>query len=306
MVTSTAHELVDRFLDHLRSARDFSEHTQRGYAGDLAGFLDFLERRGETAAFPGGLTRTTVRAYLVALVEEGYSKRSAARKLSSLRSFFGYLLRTALLKSNPADGVRAPRLEKPLPRFLEVEEVGRLLAAAAGGDLWSLRDRAILETLYGAGLRVSELVGLDEGDLDLSGGLVHARGKGRKERLTPLGASATAALQRYLGSRRTWALGRLPPAAGRPPVFINRHGERLDVRSVRRLLDKYRAVAGIAHEISPHTLRHSFATHLLDRGADLRIVQDLLGHASLASTQVYTHLTAERLKAAYEKAHPRA
>ncbi len=300
MVTSAAHEHVDRFLEHLKSARDFSVHTQRGYAVDLAGFLDFLERRGETASFPTGLTRTTVRAYLVALCEEGYSKRSAARKLSSLRSFFNYLVSRSVIPSNPADGVRAPKLEKPLPKFLQVDEVGRLLDAAGGGDLWGLRDRAIIETLYGAGLRVSELVSIDEVDLDLGNGLVHAKGKGRKERLSPLGRSAAEALGKYLDARRRWG------AARGPAAFVNRRGERLDVRSIRRLLAKYQARAGLGRRISPHVLRHSFATHLLDRGADLRVVQDLLGHASLASTQIYTHLTAERLKTAYEAAHPRA
>ncbi len=275
-------------------------HTQRGYAVDLAGFLDFLERRGETAAFPAGLTRTTVRAYLVALCEEGYSKRSAARKLSSLRSFFNHLVSRNVLKSNPADGVRAPKLDKPLPKFLQVDEVGRLLGAAGGNDLWGLRDRAILETLYGAGLRVSELVSIDEADLDLGNGLVHAKGKGRKERLSPLGRTAVETVARFLEAKRRWGAARSPAA------FVNRRGERLDVRSIRRLLAKYQARAGLGRRISPHVLRHSFATHLLDRGADLRVVQDLLGHASLASTQVYTHLTAERLKTAYEAAHPRA
>jgi integrase/recombinase XerC len=300
MVSSAAHDFVGRFLEHLRGARDFSVHTQRGYAVDLAGFLDFLDRRGEITAFPAGLSRTTVRAYLVALAEQGYSKRSAARKLSSLRSFFNYLVAQSAIGANPAEGVRAPKLDKPLPRFLEVNEVGRLLESAGGKDLWGLRDRGILETLYGAGLRVSELVSIDEGDLDLTAGLVHARGKGRKERLAPLGRSAAEILRRYLDAKH--ASGHAAVAA----AFINRRGERLDVRSIRRLLDKYQARAGLGHPISPHTLRHSFATHLLDRGADLRVVQDLLGHASLASTQIYTHLTAERLKTAYEAAHPRA
>jgi len=300
MVTSAAQEQVNRFLEHLKGARDFSVHTQRGYRVDLAGFLDFLERRGETASFPAGLTRTTVRAYLVALAEQGYSKRSAARKLSSLRSFLNYLVGAGALGANPAEGVRAPKLDKPLPRFLEVGEVLRLLEAAGGQDLWSLRDRAILETLYGAGLRVSELVSIDENDLDLAGGLVHAKGKGRKERLSPLGRSAAEALGRYLAAKRRRG------AAPGPAAFVNHRGARLDVRSIRRLLAKYQARAGLPRPISPHVLRHSFATHLLDRGADLRVVQDLLGHASLASTQIYTHLTAERLKTAYEAAHPRA
>ena len=297
-----AHELVDKFLDHLRDARNASVHTQRSYAVDLNGFMDFLTRRDELAGFPACATRTTVRAYVVALTEEGYSKRSSARKLSSLRSFFAFLVRIGKLEANPAEGVRAPKLDRPLPKFMEVDEVARLMAAADGSNLWGLRDRAILETLYGAGLRVSELVSINEGDLDLSGGLVIARGKGRKERLAPLGRAAIAGLARYLAVKHRAGMN----GGGAIPAFINRRGERLDVRSIRRLLGKYLAKAGLSSKASPHTLRHSFATHLLDRGADLRVVQDLLGHASLASTQIYTHLTADRLKTAYDKAHPRA
>jgi integrase/recombinase XerC len=297
-----AHQMVDRYLEHLQVSRNASVHTQRSYAVDLNGFLDFLQRRDELDLFPGILTRTTVRAYVVALTEQGYSKRSTARKLSSLRSFFNFLVRSGALESNPADGVRAPKLDRPLPRFLEVEEIDRLMSAASGTDLWGLRDRAILETLYGAGLRVSELVAIDENDLELGSGLVRARGKGRKERLAPLGRAAVGAIARYLQAKHRAGLN----GGGARPCFVNRRGERLDVRSIRRMLDKYLARAGLPGGVSPHTLRHSFATHLLDHGADVRVVQDLLGHASLASTQVYTHLTTERLKAAYEAAHPRA
>ncbi len=297
-----AKALVDRYLEHLRATRNSSVHTRRSYAADLSGFTDFLDRRGELGSFPADLSRTTVRAYVVALTEEGYSKRSTARKLSSLRSFFNYLVRAGELESNPAEGVRAPKLDRPLPRFLEVEEVERLMAAASGPDLWGLRDRAILETLYGAGLRVSELVAVNVNDLDFSAGLVRAQGKGRKERLAPLGRAAMQCLAKYITALHRAGLN----GGGPRPCFINRRGERLDVRSIRRLLDKYLARAGLPHRVSPHTLRHSFATHLLDRGADIRVVQDLLGHASLASTQVYTHLTTERLKAAYDAAHPRA
>ena len=302
MRTTGVNELVDKYLEHLRVNRNCSGHTLRSYAADLAGLLDFLDRRGEMEAFPRGFSRTTVRAYVVALAEQGYSKRSSARKLSSLRSFFNFLVRAGVLESNPAEGVRAPKLDKPLPRFLEIEEVEKLMAAAGGTGLWGLRDRAILETLYGAGLRVSELVSIDENDLDLAAGMVRARGKGRKERLAPLGRAAIEALKRYLEAKHRAGLN----GGGARPCFTNRRGERLDVRSIRRLLEKYLARAGMAHRASPHTLRHSFATHLLDRGADIRVVQDLLGHASLASTQVYTHLTTERLKTAYDAAHPRA
>lgn len=297
-----ANTLVDNYLEHLRLTRNSSVHTQRSYAADLNGFVDFLERREELGSFPAGLSRTTVRAYIVALTEEGYSKRSTARKLSSLRSFFSFLVRCEEIDSNPAEGVRAPKLDRPLPKFLEVEEIERLMAAASGTDIWGLRDRAILETLYGAGLRVSELVLINENDLDFSAGLVRAQGKGRKERLAPLGRASMQCLGKYIAAKHRAGLN----GGGPRPCFINRRGERLDVRSIRRLLDKYLARSGLPHRASPHTLRHSFATHLLDRGADIRVVQDLLGHASLASTQIYTHLTTERLKAAYDAAHPRA
>jgi integrase/recombinase XerC len=297
-----AFDLVEKYLDHLRGGRNAASHTCRNYAVDLEGFMDFMRRRGELDGIPGNINRTTVRAYIVALNEEGYSKRSTARKLSSLRSFLAFLVRAGVLDSNPAEGVRAPKLDKPLPRFLEVTEVERLMLSANGSDIWGLRDRAVLETLYGAGLRVSELVSTDEGDLDLSTGVLRAQGKGRKERLAPLGRSACLALSRYLEARHRLGLN----GGGGSPCFINRRGERLDVRSIRRLLVKYLRKAGLSQKISPHTLRHSFATHLLDRGADIRVVQDLLGHASLASTQVYTHLTADRLKSAYDAAHPRA
>ncbi len=297
-----ANTLVDKYLEHLRLTRNSSVHTQRSYAADLSGFVDFLDRREELDSFPAGLSRTTVRAYIVALTEEGYSKRSTARKLSSLRSFFSFLVRGEEIDSNPAEGVRAPKLDRPLPKFLEVDEIERLMAAASGTDIWGLRDRAILETLYGAGLRVSELVSINENDLDFSAGLVRAQGKGRKERLAPLGRASIQSLGKFIAAKHRAGLN----GGGPRPCFINRRGERLDVRSIRRLLDKYLTRSGLPRRASPHTLRHSFATHLLDRGADIRVVQDLLGHASLASTQIYTHLTTERLKAAYDAAHPRA
>ncbi len=301
-MTGQGNEFVDRYLEHLQITRNASVHTKRSYAVDLNGFLDFLARRGDEDCFPGQITRTVVRAYVVAMTEQGYSKRSIARKLSSLRSFFKYLVRSREIDVNPAEGVRAPKLGKPLPKFLEVEDVERLMNAVRGPGLWPLRDRAILETLYGAGLRVSELVSIDENDLDFSAGLVRAKGKGRKERLAPLGRTSVSALRRYLDAKHRAGFS----GGGVKTCFINRRGERLDVRSIRRLLNKYLLKAGLPQKASPHTLRHSFATHLLDRGADIRVVQDLLGHASLASTQIYTHLTTDRLKSAYNSAHPRA
>jgi len=296
---------IDAFLAHLEHGRTVSPHTVRSYANDIRGFIEFLDRRGDLAAFPGEIDRTVLRAYLVALTEEGYSKRSIARKLSAVRSLFKHLVRRGVIGANPAAGVRSPSLDRPLPRFLEIEEIGRLFDAVTGDGLAARRDRAILETLYGAGLRVSELVRLDETDVDLARGCLHLRGKGKKERIAPVGRSAVRSLVRYLAAKRRSA-SRGGAKLDRTALFVNRYGTRIESRSVRRVLAKYLARAGLDKHVSPHTLRHSFATHLLDRGADLRAVQDLLGHENLSTTQIYTHVTAERMKQVYSAAHPRA
>lgn len=303
-MTNDSESHIDAFLAHLEHGRMVSPHTVRSYANDIRGFVEFLGLRGDPGSFPENVDRTVLRAYLVALTEEGYSKRSIARKLSAVRSLFKHLVRRGVLKANPAAGVRSPSLDRPLPRFLEIEEVSRLFDAITGDDLAARRDRAILETLYGAGLRVSELVQMDETDVDLARGCLHLRGKGKKERLAPVGRSAVRALVRYLAAkRRSVSRG---TALDRGALFVNRYGTRIEPRSVRRVLAKHLVRAGLDKHVSPHTLRHSFATHLLDRGADLRAVQDLLGHENLSTTQIYTHVTAERMKQVYAAAHPRA
>jgi integrase/recombinase XerC len=303
-------DFVAQFLDHLEHERDVSPHTLRGYARDLLDFAEFLNGRGggaEPDAAAGALDPRAadplaVRGFLAHLREHGSSKATVARKLAAVRSFFKYLLKLRLLDASPAEGIRTPKQEKRLPRFLDEREVGKLLDAPSEEDAFPRRDKALLETLYSTGLRVSELVGLDIADIDLRAGIIRARGKGRKERLVPIGSVALAALETYLAAER----GRL--TSGRPTeaCFLNRDGTRLSARSVRRVVNRYIARTGLPARTSPHTLRHTFATHLLDRGADLRAVQELLGHESLATTQIYTHLTTERLRESYFRAHPRA
>lgn len=287
---------VDKFLSYLKVERNSSPHTVINYAVDLRDFGGFV---GDVEVEKIGILE--LRKFLAALREKNLQKRTVARKLATLRSFFKFLRREGLLKTNPAASLMNPRLDKKLPKFLSEEEVGRLLGSIGNGDSpLSRRDRAILETLYSTGMRVGELVSLGLADVDFLGGIIKVRGKGKKERLCPVGEHALKAIREYVGEAAFGDAGR-----GRA-LFANRRGGRLTDRSVRRLLSKYLLKASLQSGVSPHTLRHSFATHLLDRGADLRAVQELLGHASLSTTQIYTHLTPERLKQAYEKAHPRA
>ncbi len=297
--------LTDAFLSYLEHERNFSEHTVRNYTIDLGQYLAHLA--GEATLDAAEMDRRVLgvrplqlRGYLAALARAEYRRATVARKLATLRSFYKYLVREGRLEASPVKVIRTPRQEKRLPKFLEPDEVERLLAAPKGDDVLSLRDKALLETLYSTGIRVSELVGLNLADLDPIGEVARVRGKGRRERLAPLGSYALDALDRYLAARKTVA------APDEPAVFLNRAGRRLTARSVRRKLQKYLLEAGLDPNASPHTLRHSFATHMLERGADLRAVQELLGHRSLSTTQIYTHVTAGRLKQIYEAAHPRA
>ena len=285
---------IRSFLRHIGGERGFSNHTIRAYTQDLEQFARFLGDRTPS--------RLVVREYVADLSRGDYSRRTVSRKVAAVRSFFRYLMRLGRMESNPAASIRPPRPERRLPNFLDVSQVESLLAAPEGDDFLGTRDRAILETLYSGGLRVSELAGLDLGDLDLSSGIARAKGKGRKERLALLGDPAVLAIRVYLPRREECQRRRKAVEAG---LFINRSGKRLTTRSIGRLLEKYSQAAGLPRETSPHTLRHSFATHLLDRGADLRSVQELLGHASLSTTQIYTHLTTHRIREVYDRAFPR-
>ncbi|OHB65106.1 MAG: tyrosine recombinase XerC [Planctomycetes bacterium RBG_13_62_9] len=324
--------IVEQFLNYLTYEKRFSEHTAKCYGADLAQFGAFLVGAGEgEGGSAGGMsldqehggTATAVatqtdqkvdqlllavdvndaRSYLAYLNERAYSKATIARKLATLRSFYKFLVKTGRCAANPLAAVRTPKQEKKLPRFLEYEEVKRLLETPPTETWLGARDRAILETLYSTGIRVSELVGLNMDDIDFLGEVVHVRGKGKKERVTPISSSALQAIQHYMEFRNKRAASNTHFDS--KVLFVNKHGQRLSTRSVRRKMDKYLKMAGLDPAISPHTLRHSFATHMLNNGADLRSVQELLGHQSLSTTQVYTHLTTRRLKEVYEDAHPR-
>jgi integrase/recombinase XerC len=252
-----------------------------------------------------------VRGFLAHLSDQNYSPATMARKIATLRSFYKWADRRRFVAGNPMILIRTPRQSKRLPKAITIDQIERLLSAPDDRDVLGRRDRAMLETLYSTGIRVSELVGLNVDDLDMDGEAMHVRGKGRKERLVPLGSHARQAIARYVDLlRQDPRFRQLWNPDGTPvpdrPLFLNKHGERLSSRSVRRKLDKYLRMVGLDPTISPHTLRHSFATHLLDNGADLRSVQELLGHQSLSTTQVYTHLTTQRMRDVYQRAHPRA
>ncbi len=334
--------LIEEFLNYLRYERHFSPHTAKCYAADLHQFTEYLCRalpakegadaggtyapgngEGGTAVAVAATTTTStaapasasprellanvqtevVRSFLNFLKEQDYSKSTTARKLATLRSFYKFCLKRGHVQANPVATIRTPKQEKRLPRFLEAAEVQKLLETPDTGTLLGARDRAMLETMYATGVRVSELVDLNIGDVDFVGECVHVRGKGKKERLTPITQTGLSHIRHYLEMRKIDPQS--PNAAGQA-LFVNKHGQRLSTRSVRRKLDKYLLQCGLDPCISPHTLRHSFATHMLNNGADLRSVQELLGHQSISTTQVYTHLVTQQLKESYDKAHPRS
>jgi len=290
---------VGAFLAHLKLERQASEHTVRSYEHDLGLYCRFVvEGQGE-GTDPTTADPMRLRRYSAWLTGQGFAASTVARRLASLRSYFRYLRRQGIVGSDPAAGLRNPKQSKRLPRLLRVEEVIRLLDAVPVETPPGVRDRAMLETLYGGGLRVSELVGLNLDDVDFDQELVRVRGKGRRERLSPIGRMALVCLECWIPLRR-------PKYAREKALFLNQRGTRLTTRSVGRLLEAHLLRAGLVKTASPHTLRHSFATHLLDRGADLRSVQELLGHRNLTTTQIYTHVTQEKLLDIYHEAHPRA
>jgi len=294
------HERIDHFLHQLANVRGASEHTLRAYGQDLAAFARFAAARGIEDARK--IDSRTMRAYLAELEERGLKRTSVQRKLSSVRSFLKHLVREGLIEQSPALGLRKRRSARHLPAVLSEEEIESLLDAPATTTALGRRDRALLELLYSAGTRASETVGLDIGDVDLRRGLARVFGKGGKERLAAVGTHAVRALEDYLADPERPGQRK----ARNAPLFLNARGGRLSTRSLERIVERYVLQAGIRRHATPHTLRHSFATHLLDRGADLRSVQELLGHAHLVTTQIYTHVSIERLREIYEKAHPRA
>lgn len=302
--------LIDRFLDHLHIERNASVHTLRSYAADLEQFRNFLlskelytdEKTGDVPVEK--IDHLAIRAYLSHLFRD-CKKSSLARKIAAQRSFFRYLVGEGILPQNPAEMVSTPKQDRPLPIFLPVDEVFALVETPDISTIWGARDRAILEVLYSCGIRVSELVGLSDGDADFFLGILKVYGKGGKERIVPIGAKALKALQEYL-PQRDRVLARRNLKGSPSPFFINPRGGRLTTRSVARILQKHILKCGLLRKISPHALRHSFATHLLDAGADLRSIQEMLGHVSLSTTQRYTHISMDKLMDIYDRAHPRA
>lgn len=297
-------QAIARYLQFLRVERNASSLTVKSYREDLTALADYLaQSRGGDCPAPGDISALELRGYVAAMHEAGYAKSTIARRLASMRSFFRFGQREGWITTNPAKPLRNPRKARNLPHFLSTADISRLLQAPSADHPLGLRDRAILETMYSAGLRVSEVVGLNLSDLDFAAGMIRVRGKGRRERLSPIGSYAIGALRRWLPLR---PLSPKEVAGPDSPVFVNRFGRRLTTRSVGRLLEKHLRAAGLDRRTTPHSLRHSFATHLLDAGADIRSVQELLGHKSLVTTQIYTHVSTAALRAAYEKAHPRA
>jgi len=332
--------IVQDFLGYLEHEKRFSQHTSKCYGADLAQFAKFVSIQPEQASVGPdsshhehevispwsaqssgaataletqtetkleqrllGIDANMVRRYMAQLNQRQYSKSTIARKLATLRSFYKFLVKRSRLASNPVTAVKTPKQEKKLPKFLEYEDIQRLLNSPPANTWLGARDRAIMEVLYSTGMRVSELVALNMDDVDFLGEVIHVRGKGKKERIAPIGSTALQSIQHYIEFRNR----RMENDSDFDPrvLFANKHGQRLSTRSVRRKMDKYLKMAGLDPAISPHTLRHSFATHMLNNGADLRSVQELLGHQSLSTTQVYTHLTTSKIKDVYDGAHPR-
>ena len=317
-------QLLTQFLDHLRYERNVSAHTLRNYESDLRQFIDYLApSNDETAGKPASkrtssshekrvlpdirhLDHITIREWLSSLHSDRKKKTSIARKLAALRTFFQFLVREGVVESNPAKLVATPRKEKKLPVHLSMEDAVRFIETPDTGTEFGKRDRAILELLYATGVRVSELVQLNLRDIDFKHKLLRVFGKRRKERIVPFGDPAAKALQDYLAVREQFLMKAAAARRDAQPLILNYKGTRMTTRSVGRLIEKYiRLCVGI-HDISPHALRHSFATHLLDSGADLRDIQELLGHARLSTTQIYTHVSMERLIEVYDRAHPKA
>jgi integrase/recombinase XerC len=296
----TPEVLRDNFVAYLQDVRNASPHTVRNYSADISAFIDFLRRISPSYELRY-VDRSTMRSYLTKLYVDRKSRATAQRKLSALKSFFRFLVKEGYLEKNVLAAVRSPKGERRLPTFLDSTEVVRLVECPDKATLLGQRDRAILELLYSTGIRVSELVGLNVEDVDLIGEVVKVRGKGKKQRIAPMGRQAAIELSEYLNNPR-----RKVRTSSGDAVFLNRAGARLTVRSVARMVTKYVRQTALKAGISPHTLRHTFATHMLNAGADLRSIQELLGHKSLASTVIYTHVSTEKMQEVYTKSHPRA
>ena len=303
-------EYLDRFSQYLKYERNVSEHTLRNYMSDLQQFYNYLAPPDAIGNHQPvdvhEIDHITIREYLATFYKDHHKKTSIARKLATLRTFFKFLCREQVLEMNPAKLVSSPRLEQKLPKVLSIEDVIRFIESPDTETVLGKRDRAILELLYGAGIRVSELAGLNLEDLDLRNQSIRVRGKGRKERIVPFGSKAKEALEAYLEVRGELLLEALLEERDEQILFYNYQGTRITTRSVGRMIDKYVKELALASDVSPHSFRHSFATHLLSNGADLRSIQELLGHARLSTTQIYTQVSMEKLIEVYDKAHPKA
>lgn len=297
------YDQIDGFLRYLKIERNASELTLKSYSEDFGSLFDYLQTRVGTTPSVAELDIALLRGYVAYLHECDYAKTTIARRLACLRSFLRYCQREGLVTSNPAKALRTPRTGRKLPHFLTIEETARLLETPPANEPEGLRDRAMLETMYSGGLRVAELVGLNLESWDRDANILRVLGKGKKERIAPIGSYASRALDRWLEVREP---GEKVPEADQTAMFLNRFGGRLTTRSVGRMLEKHILIAGLNTKTSPHTLRHTFATHMLDGGADLRAVQELLGHKSLTTTQIYTHVSTKRMRETYETAHPHA
>ena len=293
-------EVFNRYLNYLKAERNFSPYTVRNYTTDLLDFFQFLKTKGVGSLRE--VDKHVLRDYLAHLADRNLVKASIARKMSAIRSFFGYLVREDIIDTNPAAAISSPKLEKRLPSFLTVAETVRLLTTPDLAKPEGLRDRALMELLYASGLRVSELVSLNLEQVNLETGEVRVWGKGAKERIVLIGKPAAQALSTYISEGRPRLTGKKATSA----LLLNRYGERIIARQVEKILEKHAGIAGIGKRVHPHLLRHTFATHLLDGGADLRVVQELLGHADLSSTQIYTHVTKSKARKVYLSAHPMA
>ncbi len=283
----------DKFIEYLKAERDVSPHTMRAYTRDLQEFLTFIDKKSKD------IDNLDIRSFLAHLHQKKLKKSSIARKLATIRSYFKFLTREGYVKKNPAKLVSSPKIPKTLPRSLSVDEVFALMESPKGDSFKATRDRAIFELLYSCGMRISELTSLDMSDIDLKESIIRVKGKGKKERMLPVGAKAMEAVNNYLPERVT-------QKKKVDAIFLNNHGRRLTQRSIRRILLEYSRMIKMMGHLSPHVLRHTFATHLLHGGADLRTIQELLGHSSLSSTQIYTHVDNVHLAEVYDKAHPLA
>lgn len=301
---------IDDFLKHLRYERNASEHTLRNYASDLMQFYDHVAPPGENGNRRNvdlhSIDNLTIREYMSALYEKKKKKSSIHRKIAALRTFFRFLCREGILEVNPAKLVASPRIERKLPNHLTIEQMVQFIETPETESVLGKRDRAIMELLYASGIRVSELVGLNMTDIDFTNMTVRVKGKGRKVRIVPFGEHARKAIQSYLSVRGELLIEADQEKVDPMAVFLNYQGTRITTRSVGRMIDKYVKICSEVHHISPHSLRHSFATHLLDAGADLRTIQELLGHARLSTTQQYTHVSLDKLMEVYDKSHPKA